>query len=489
MRLFFTDTRKVWKVGEVAGLGHAELAELFERRPLSRGTPILLDEAMRPVEPVSSWFRSLALDRRDAKTMRSYAYTVLMLLHFLLARGADLLSATEIDIREFRLWRQDHAEEVVDDVSWDRDWAAIESLYRYLILSGEVAARPWRSVPRGSLSSGIRPDLRVRHMELDQYLYLRDVGFGGLTPDAGLDMSFRGWCPHRNRAACELALMTGMRIQEWSTLLLPEVGLWGGPRPPFADVDLKACAKYGHPRSVYVPPGPMELLDPYLLLERSEIVARAQRTLRRRHRELFVIDRLEADGMKVRGILNGRTTTRVIKNMKPDLRRLAVMETGGGLDPLALFVGPGGKMLTFSGWDRVRWRAWDRLKAWSGDRHAPVMPRQRWLFHDLRHTFALRLLIFLTREALNDAEDQGLPMSTLLDHMTGNPLLVVQQRLGHAHPSTTYRYIRYLKNPMREVDEAFRQWTAAGGASYAAVARGLMRLEDAGHATPRSVHP
>ncbi|MFC4891304.1 hypothetical protein ACFPK5_40035 [Streptomyces beijiangensis] len=59
------------------------------------GIPILLDEAIRPV---SSWFRSLALDRRDAKAMRSYAYSVLMLLHLLLPRGADLRTATEPDI-------------------------------------------------------------------------------------------------------------------------------------------------------------------------------------------------------------------------------------------------------------------------------------------------------------------------------------------------------------------------------------------------------
>ncbi|MFJ9005422.1 hypothetical protein [Streptomyces canus] len=66
--------------------------------------------------------------------------------------------------------------------------------------------------------------------------------------------------------------MTGMRIQEWSTLLLPELGLTGGLRPAVADVDLAACAKYGRPRSVYVPRDAMELLDPYLLLERPEIV-------------------------------------------------------------------------------------------------------------------------------------------------------------------------------------------------------------------------
>lgn len=68
-------------------------------------------------------------------------------------------------------------------------------------------------------------------------------GFGGLEPGGGLDLGFRGWRPHRNRSALELALMTGMRIQEWSTLLLPELGLTGGHRPAVTDVDLAACAK------------------------------------------------------------------------------------------------------------------------------------------------------------------------------------------------------------------------------------------------------
>ncbi|MDO0923938.1 hypothetical protein QQY24_00125 [Streptomyces sp. TG1A-8] len=89
---------------------------------------------------------------------------------------------------------------MVGDAAWDRDWAAIESLYRYLIRIGVVARQPWRATPqRDDLASRIRPDLRVRHMrELDPYLYLRDVGFGGLAPDAGLDVSFRGWRPHRD---------------------------------------------------------------------------------------------------------------------------------------------------------------------------------------------------------------------------------------------------------------------------------------------------
>ncbi|OAH13496.1 site-specific integrase [Streptomyces jeddahensis] len=102
MQLFFTDRRKVWRVGTVAGIPSAELDELFGRRRLAAGTPILLDEAMRPVEPLSSWFRVLGQQGLDVKTMRAYAYSVLMLLQFLTARGLDLRLATEADVLDFR---------------------------------------------------------------------------------------------------------------------------------------------------------------------------------------------------------------------------------------------------------------------------------------------------------------------------------------------------------------------------------------------------
>ncbi|WP_137991328.1 FG-GAP repeat domain-containing protein [Streptomyces vilmorinianum] len=48
-------------MGAVAGRSYIELSELFERRRLPRGTPILLDATMRPVEPLTSWFRAMGL--------------------------------------------------------------------------------------------------------------------------------------------------------------------------------------------------------------------------------------------------------------------------------------------------------------------------------------------------------------------------------------------------------------------------------------------
>jgi len=483
MFLFFADVPKVHRVGAVAGLGGSELAGLLARWGPAAGTPIVLSKSMTPVEPLCGWFRELSLDRRSAKTMRAYAYTALMLLRFLAARGADLLSATETDLQEFRRWRLDDGDQTVGEAAWDRDAAAIGSLYDFMIRQGTVTRRPWRSSGRGrrSLSTGVGRDLRVRHMDLGQYLFLRDVGFGGLAAGAGLDEGFRGWRPHRNRAACELALLTGMRIQEWSAVLLPELGLLDGGRPQPVELELGACAKFGRPRTVYVPADAADLLEPYLLLERPEIIGKAQRLLRRRHRDLFVVTQFEADGAKARGTLEGCTVTRSVRGMDPQLRRIAVRETGDGLDPLALFVGTGGRMLTASGWDRVRWTAWARMRAQADGDSSVVLPRRCWVFHDLRHTFALRLLIYLTEMAVDELRRRGAAMAMLLEHMSGNPLLEVQRRLGHASPATTYRYIRYLKDPMRDVAQAFRAWTAAGGATYAEIARHAMgeRVGDA----------
>ncbi|WP_381560758.1 hypothetical protein [Streptomyces eurythermus] len=72
-----------------------DLEELFERRRTPDGIPILLDEAMRSVEPVSSWVRALPMQRQGPKSMKAYAYTALMLLNFLLARQTDFRCAAE----------------------------------------------------------------------------------------------------------------------------------------------------------------------------------------------------------------------------------------------------------------------------------------------------------------------------------------------------------------------------------------------------------
>lgn len=483
MELFKTDRRLVSRLGPVPGMAPSEVEELFRRRPPLDGMPVVLDEQMRPVEPVSSWFRSLALAERDTATMRAYAYAVLRLMDFLRVRDSDLLRATETDLLEFRRWRTREQDEPIQKATWEKESAAINGLYGWLVARGDLQRRPWRlSGQRDTLRNGVSRDMKVRHLTLEQYLYFRDVGLGGQTPQATVDVSFRGWCPHRNRAGAELALLTGMRLQEWSTILLPEVGLDTTRQAKPVEFRLEACAKFRRPRTVYVPADAQSMISTYLMLERREIVDRAQKTLKARRDELFVVDRVAQERGRLHGVLDGRRISRVIAEMPPGLRRNTVLDTGEGLEPLAVFLGSGGRMLLSSSWDKVRWLAWRRMQAHAEHGEVPMLPRTPWLFHDMRHTFALRLLIYLTREAVADGSGE-LPLSTLLDHMTYNPLLIVQRRLGHASPASTYRYVKYLKDPMREVEEAFQGWTAAGGASYAEIARTMMGLDGGGDAT------
>ncbi|GAA3777931.1 hypothetical protein GCM10022225_77190 [Plantactinospora mayteni] len=85
MHLFFADVRTVRKAGDVPGLSAPDASDVLARFAPVPGTPVLLSDSMWPVEPLCSWFRELALNRRSPKTMRGYAYTALMLLRFLQA--------------------------------------------------------------------------------------------------------------------------------------------------------------------------------------------------------------------------------------------------------------------------------------------------------------------------------------------------------------------------------------------------------------------
>jgi integrase len=312
-------------------------------------------------------------------------------MEFLRVRGRDLLTATETDLLEYRHWRTQRQDDPIERSTWEKESAAINGVYGWLVDRHYLRSRPWRlNGRRDTLRNGVSRDMKVRHMTLDQYLYFRDVGLGGQTPEATLDVSFRGWSPHRNRAGAELALLTGMRLQEWSTVLLPELGIGAAKPGERVEFRLAACAKFGRPRTVGVPAGALSMISTYLALERREVISTAQRTLKDRRDELFVVDDVDGYRDRLSGVLDGRRVTRSIAAMPPQLRRMAVLDTAGGLEPLAVFVGAGGRMLLPFSWDKVRWGAWRRMQAHAANGAAPMLPRACWRFHDLRHSYAQR---------------------------------------------------------------------------------------------------
>src|SRR6266702_4307576 len=258
---------------------------------------------------------------------------------------------------------------------------------------------------RNPLAPRLRRGMDIRHMTLAQYRYFRDVGLAGQLPTAEAGPRFRGRAPLRNRAAADLALCTGMRPEEWSTVMLPELGA-GRRRPGDAvQFTVQPCAKYGKSREIYVPAGALDAVEAFTLLERPGLVAASARSLARRRRDLFVVDRIDHETGRLQGVLDGQRRTFKMPGMEPVLRRITMRETDTGLEPLAVFSGHGGWMLGPSSWYRIRCEAWERMRLHASHPAAPLLPRRRWRWHDTRHTFALQLLAYLEQQMDGDEPD------------------------------------------------------------------------------------
>ncbi|MEU9922102.1 hypothetical protein AB0H51_12545 [Streptomyces griseoluteus] len=490
MQLFFLESKLALRYLESEVISGEEVVVLLDDRALADGMPIYLDdETMMPVEPHCSWGRSLSNDELGKGTMKEYGRILFRYSEHQEHRGRDVLSATESDVRAYKRVRTVLQRRPIQDAAWGKESQLLDRFYGYLKDDvGLVKQRPVRVGSRGRnpLAPKLRQRMDIRHLTLSQYRYFRDVGLGGQLPDSRVDLSFRGWSPHRNRAAADLALGTGMRWQEWATVLLPELGI--GVGHPVRDVEftVQACAKYGKARTIYVPDDSMKGLESYLLLERPEQAATSAKRLEKRHRDLFVVSRIDHESGLVYGVLDGMEKVLEMSAMDPELRRIAVHETDVGLEALAVFICQGGLMPGADSWKRYRHAAWRRMTALA-DEHT-VLPRKRWRWHDLRHTYALQMLNYLERQMDGEEPDAAARRrrhrSYLSSHMRLNPLLIVMRRLGHASPATTYEYLEYTDDLLNEFDEAFRGWVGELGseATYAQIASHAFRLEKRGAA-------
>lgn len=481
MFLSFVDPSLVRRHLDGQVVSAAEVVRLLRDRAIPVGMPVFLDEvSMRPVEPLCSWFRHLAYEDKAAQTLREYAYIVRRLVGFLRSRGRDLLTASESDLKAYQALRTEIQDSPVGDAMWGKEAQLINQLYRWLVEYGHLRYRPLRMTRTGRnpMMPRMRRGMDIRHMTLAQYRYFRDVGLAGQLPGAQANPGFRGLAPLRNRAAADLALSTGMRPAEWSSVLLPELNA-DTRRPGEAVVfAVQACAKYGRHREIFVPAGALEAVDTYLLLERPELVAASAKPLARHRRDLFVVNDIQAEAGTLSGVLEGRARSFVMSAMDVDLRAITVRQTEAGLESLGVFIGHGGRILGPSSWYRIRCEAWERMRAHAGDSPGLLMPRKRWRWHDTRHTFALQLLSYLEHQM--DGQEPGAVarrrrhLAYLGGTIRHNPLLIVSRRLGHASPATTYAYLEYTDDPMNAVDAAFREWTADEEVDYAGIAGHLL---------------
>jgi site-specific recombinase XerD len=461
VELYFVDRQQLRRWFSAIDSVDLDPIGLLDGLAVAESAGFVLDDDMRPVEPITRFLLETA-DEVSERTRREYSLDLFALARFLEAAGTNLVDADEHDLMAYRRWRREGQDRPVARRTWQRNRAPIERFYDWLVENGHREKRPYRP-RRGrggatTLSDPIHEEQEIRHLTVDQWLFFRDVGLGGLLPDGRTDPDYYGRAPLRNTVAAETALATGMRMQEWSTMLDVEA-----PAPAASATTssfrVEECAKGRRPRMVTLRDPVLRRIDLYRRSERAAIVYEVAPALARRRGELFVVASIDLSSRRLTGSLDGRRRSFDWARMGPALRRRTVVEGDRGLEPLALFLGEHGRMMSRSSWCRVIGDGSSRVQRFAGLSAGPTMP-ERTTSHDFRHTFAVMMLTALMRAVIERAglaRDQP-GMWVGYRHLLENPLLRLQRLLGHAHVSSTYCYLRYLDDSDALVQDAFDRW-------------------------------
>ena len=366
-----------------------------------------------------------------------------------------MFAATNEHVERYR-WVRLNGSQPVRPSTWNREVASLQRFYGWAVRRGHAAEVPFRygdAAGRHHSYAGGRRNLArarvantapVRFLTVEQYLFFRDVGLYGMSPEGRRDPAFSGEQAFRNKLFADLLVTTGLRLGEAAALTRIEIPASSKRAARHAIVG--PTAKRSEPRDVLVPAAVADRLQFYLRGARAEIVER-HRGRRLGDDEIAVT----VDGLDLR-----TRSCHVDLSLVAAERRWLMVEDGpAGVDPLALFLGRGARPLRPEACERVFEAASARCAGFDSvnlPNVGHVTP------HTLRHTFAVHTLSALLTEQVRRAEMQGEPGAMALRHVAENPLRHLQKLLGHSHVSTTYIYLDCLDEANELVDAALERW-------------------------------
>ncbi len=436
-----------------------EQAAVLATAGIPERMPFLLDQDGSYVEDANKWLRWLPSTRaKSDDTWNARATDAMTWIRFLKSRGKTLWEATQDDVAAYYSVRRRGAQRIAAS-TWDRGISSLDSLYSWGVAQGLVAKAPFDYVylmrlagdhsvavaHNTSKESAGEPD--VKFLSIAQYQDFRSVGLMGTLPDGRPDPRFRGRMVHRNVTYADMLVTSGMRVQESTVTLLPELraALAAGGRNR---LQLPAAICKGGKRSREIPltPRVARQLADYVDIERSGAVARAQAAGRYDRTALRVV----ADAKRSRGI--DRTTgERISWSSAPSEQRrlLAVQDDDAGtVEPLALWLSERGLPMSENAWAKVFSAASERCQDFGIE--VDVHP------HMLRHTFAVNMLTSLVRAQLQRlGQDPQSRYDAAYVKALGDPLRRLQKMLGHASVTTTEKhYLGHVEEAQDLVDEA-----------------------------------
>lgn len=422
-------------------------------------TPILVDGSVRPLPYWGEFFAALFPTLTES-SIKSYAYDARRFAAFLHNRNTDVVNATQADLVAYRMSRTDQTTgQGVSHATWSREKTLISMIYTFLVHRGFVKRKPWVQI--GARSPIDHPGLpgspRIRFLSHDQWRTFQTVGLKGQLPNGELDIRWRVPHPLRNSAGARLALDTGMRLNEFSSVLDLEVPLTLNDSVTF---DIEATAKFSKKRTIVVPPETLRAIDLYRRTERRNLVLSTMSARMKQLKNLAIVTDLDFTHRKLTIQFHGDQATLDIPKIPSSMRRVLVIETKDGYEPMSLFIGSNGLALQRRAWSSAFAAASKRIHRFLDTPGMPRMP-PRVTAHDLRHTFAIVVLrtMMLMASSREAARRQGeLGHGSMSDHIVHNPVLAVQRLLGHSSPLTTMTYLRYVEDTEEVVRHALNSW-------------------------------
>ncbi|MFI0716384.1 integrase [Streptomyces inhibens] len=438
---------------------YGDVHDWARRNGARQGTPFLVAPDGRADPRINLFFRVGPVVARRPRTLRRYAFSLVVWLEFLEACGQQWDEAAAEDFEAFKYWRMtdDRNAGRVRPPSFDADRAGLNAFYtwasqRYGVANpvtprnveptvagwGEPGRRRDPVRPAGS------PRRQVKWMLRSAFEQWRDVGLRGYGFDGRRLKGWRGFNEDRDVAFVDGLYGTGLRLTEWASVLDVELpSVHGEGRFPKAWL-AAACVKGGREGREYRVPrrvlqGVASYMDP-LEGSRAEAVARAQRC--GRYERLTFVTLVVGDDRAGRSVYvlteSGRRAV-ALDVLDPEERLQLFRRTEKGLEPLAVWLGNDGMPKRAHGWEKTFQRANARVRrqwavAHGGEGgHCPLWARP----HMARHSFALRWFTILSAvwnqrlEGFTDAEVRD------LREQFGDVWFQLATLLGHSSPEVT----------------------------------------------------
>lgn len=415
----------------------------------ANNTPVIFSEDSIPLEPWNTFLRKYS-PGVSKKTISEYGRDLNKFASFLESHNTSLIGVDESTLIEYRSYRLNTG---LSDRSWQREALILRKFFEYLVDTHFIERVPWVQLGRHSVlhPRGYKYGFEVRFLNREQWRFYLHVGLGGETPNGEIDYSRKLLSPQRDQLGATVALNSGMRLQEWSNLLIPELHLFENGY----EVDLEAVAKYRKFRTVYLPPSTKVSIENFLTMERKRIIRNAQPSLQKNIDSLAVVLKISESSQRIKYKIGDSVFDSLLRTVPVEHRRIMVNISGAKIEPLALFPDRTGNARSSRSWQRTFSSASKAVleteegKRIFGNRHVKS--------HDFRHTFAIVILQNLQKQGFERFLSSG-PTYSISRHTIHNPLLQVQRLLGHASPDTTTQYLRFIDESELTIQKAFEDW-------------------------------